>query len=144
MNLDFEKIKKRISEIEEAIIEIQKIISIDEDKFWIDKRNITSIKYYLIEAIESLGALCVHIIAKKLGKSSNSLGECFKLLKENNIISENLSLKLIKIAKFRNKLINRYWEIDDKLVYDYAKNELNDFKDFITEVKNYLSNELTF
>ena len=64
MNLDIEKIKKRISEIEESINEINKIVSINEYEFWKDKRNIASVKYYLLEAIEAVGEICVHIVAK--------------------------------------------------------------------------------
>jgi len=64
MNLDIEKIKKRISEIEESINEINKIVSINEYEFWKDKRNIASVKYYLLEAIEAVGGICVHIVAK--------------------------------------------------------------------------------
>lgn len=138
MNLDIEKIKKRISEIEESINEINKIVSINEYEFWKDKRNITSVKYYLLEAIEAVGGICVHIVAKKFGKGVNSLSECINILEEEEILDKELSLRLKKIVKFRNKLIHKYWEIDDKLVYEYAKNETDDFTDFIKEIKKIL------
>jgi len=139
MNLDIEKIKKRISEIEESINEINKIVSINEYEFWKDKRNITSVKYYLLEAIEAVGGICVHIVAKKFGKGVNSLSECINILEEEEILDKELSLRLKKIVKFRNKLIHKYWEIDDKLVYEYAKNETDDFTDFIKEIKKILT-----
>ena len=139
MNLDFEKIKKGVSEIEESINEINKIVSINEYEFWKDKRNITSVKYYLLEAIEAVGGICVHIVAKKFGKGVNSLSECINILEEEEILDKELSLRLKKIVKFRNKLIHKYWEIDDKLVYEYAKNETDDFTDFIKEIKKILT-----
>ncbi len=138
MNLDIEKIKKRISEIEESINEINKIVSINEYEFWKDKRNITSVKYYLLEAIEAVGGICVHIVAKKFGKGVNSLSECINILEEEEILDKELSSRLKKMIKFRNKLIHKYWEIDDKLVYEYAKNETDDFTDFIKEIKKIL------
>lgn len=138
MNLDFEKIKKRISEIEESINEINKIVSINEYEFWKDKRNITSVKYYLLEAIEAVGGICVHIVAKKFGKGVNSLSECINILEEEEILNKELSSRLKKMIKFRNKLIHKYWDIDDKLVYEYAKNETDDFIDFIKEIKKFL------
>lgn len=137
MNLDIEKIKKRISEIEESINEINKIVSINEYEFWKDKRNITSVKYYLLEAIEAVGGICVHIVAKKFGKGVNSLSECINILEEEEILDKELSSRLKKMIKFRNKLIHKYWEIDDKLVYEYAKNETDDFTDFIKEIKKF-------
>jgi len=138
MNLDIEKIKKRISEIEESINEINKIVSINEYEFWKDKRNITSVKYYLLEAIEAVGGIYVHIVAKKFGKGVNSLSECINILEEEEILDKELSSRLKKMIKFRNKLIHKYWEIDDKLVYEYAKNETDDFTDFIKEIKKIL------
>jgi len=138
MNLDFEKIKKGVSEIEESINEINKIVSINEYEFWKDKRNITSVKYYLLEAIEAVGEICVHIVAKKFGKGVNSLSECINILEKEEILDKELSSRLKKMIKFRNKLIHKYWDIDDKLVYEYAKNETNDFTDFIKEIKKFL------
>jgi len=138
MNLDIEKIKKRVSEIEESINEINKIVSINEYEFWKDKRNITSVKYYLLEAIEAVGEICVHIVAKKFGKGVNSLSECINILEKEEILDKELSSRLKKMIKFRNKLIHKYWDIDDKLVYEYAKNETDDFTDFIKEIKKFL------
>ena len=138
MNLDIEKIKKRVSEIEESINEINKIVSINEYEFWKDKRNITSVKYYLLEAIEAVGEICVHIVAKKFGKGVNSLSECINILEKEEILDKELSSRLKKMIKFRNKLIHKYWDIDDKLVYEYAKNETDDFTNFIKEIKKFL------
>ncbi|HRU74507.1 MAG TPA: DUF86 domain-containing protein [Caldisericia bacterium] len=42
------------------------------------------------------------------------------------------------MIKFRNKLIHKYWDIDDKLIYEYAKNETDNFIDFIKEIKKFL------
>jgi len=49
------------------------------------------------------------------------LSECINILEEEEILDKELSLRLKKMIKFRNKLIHKYWEIDDKLVYEYAK-----------------------
>ena len=76
--------------------------------------------------------------SKKFGKGVNSLSECINILEEEEILDKELSLRLKKMIKFRNKLIHKYWEIDDKLVYEYAKNETDDFTDFIKEIKKIL------
>jgi len=41
---------------------------------------------------------------------------------------------LRKMAKFRNKLIHRYWEIEDKNILEYARKDINDFEDYIRAV----------
>ena len=42
------------------------------------------------------------------------------------------------MTKFRNKLIHRYWEIDDQKILEYAKTDLNDFNEFIKAISKLL------
>lgn len=46
-----------------------------------------------------------------------SPAECFELLGKEKVIGESLLASLQEIARFRNILDFRYWEIDDKRVY---------------------------
>lgn len=133
-----EKIKKIISEINESLNEIKKLISMNQDELFLEKRNIAALKYFLLQAIEGVGTICVHISAKIFNKSVSSFGECFEVLEENKIIDQELSERLKKMIKFRNKLIHRYWDIDDNLLVKYAKEDLNDFDDFINSIKKIL------
>lgn len=65
MEIDREKIKQRFSEINESLEEIQRLTSLDDKEFWLRKENIAAVKYYLLQAIEATGSICVHIAAKK-------------------------------------------------------------------------------
>jgi len=38
---------------------------------------------------------------------------------------------LIEMAKFRNRLVHIYWEVDDELVYDIIKEDITDIDDFL-------------
>lgn len=134
MELDKEKIKQRFSEINESLQEIQRLASFGDKEFWSKKENIAAVKYYLLQAIEAVGGVCVHIAAKKFNKGVSAFGECFEILGEEGFLTEDLVLQLRKMVKFRNKLMHRYWEIDDKNILEYARNDLNDFNDFMKAV----------
>ena len=134
MAIDIEKIKQRITEIKENIEKIKKYSSIPEDEFWEDERNILSIKHLLLESIGACGNICVHILAKKIFKASSSFAECFENLYKSKVIDKDLSDKLIKMARFRNVLVHRYWQIDDQKILDYAKNNLGDFNHFLKAI----------
>ena len=134
MAIDIEKIKQRITEIKENIEKIKKYSSIPEDEFWEDERNILSIKHLLLESIEACGNICVHILAKKIFKASSSFAECFENLYKSKVIDKDLSDKLIKMARFRNVLVHRYWQINDQKILDYAKNNLGDFNHFLKAI----------
>lgn len=133
--LDIGKLKLRISEIQEAIKEINQYLTIPEEDFWKDHRNILAIEQLLLRAIEATGGICLHLVAKKLQKGVESIAQCFEILGEHNIIDKELTKSLIKMARFRNLLIHKYWDIDEKRVYQYAKENLSDFDNFISTIK---------
>lgn len=138
MDIDKEKIKQRFSEINESLSEIKRLASLEDSEFWSKKENIAAVKYYLLQAIESVGGVCVHIVAKKYNKGVSAFGECFEILQKEGFLDEELALRLRKMAKFRNKLMHRYWEIDDKNILEYARKDLKDFEDFMKSVGGIL------
>ena len=66
MDLEAEKIKKRFSEINEALAEVKRLALLDDKEFWSKKEYIAAVKYCLLQAIESVGSVYVHIAAKNL------------------------------------------------------------------------------
>jgi len=121
MDLDKDKIKQRFAEINEAVASAKELPLSDDNEFWNRKSNIAALKYYLLQAIEAVGGVCVHVAAKKLNKGVSGFGECFELLGEEKILNNGLAQKMKKMSKFRNKLIHRYWEMEDKKILEYSK-----------------------
>lgn len=138
MEINLEKLKIRMCEIRENKEKIQKYATIPEKEFWKDERNILSIKHLLLQSIEAIGSICNHISAKKFLRAPSSFPECFEILSNSKVIDNELSLKLRKMARFRNILVHRYWEIEDQKILDYARNSLEDFDRFLKSVTDYL------
>lgn len=138
MEIDKEKIKKRFSEINEALEGIQKLSSMNDDEFWSKKENMAALKYYLLQAIEAVGSVCVHIAAKKYNRGVSAFGECFEVLGKEGFLKESLVSRLRKMIKFRNKLMHRYWEIGDENVLEYTRQDLGDFNDFMQAIGEIL------
>lgn len=134
MSLDVKKIKFFISEIKESLVEIRKYTLVSEKEFWSDKRNILAVEHLLLRAIEATTNICSHIAARKLKKGVESPAECFELLEKEKLISKDLSKGLREMARFRNILVHRYWDVNEKRVYQYAKKNLIDFEKFIKAV----------
>ena len=87
--------------------------------------------------IQRTAELCIdianHIIkVKKLGIPKETK-ECFELLKNNKIISGELSSKLIGMVGFRNILVHEYKKIDINIMIDVIENRLIDILSF-TEI----------
>ena len=63
----------------------------------------------------------------------------FTVLNENEILSDNFTLRLRQMAGLRNRLVHLYWEVDDALIYSFLQNDLGDFDQFIRYIENYLA-----
>jgi uncharacterized protein YutE (UPF0331/DUF86 family) len=139
MEIDKDKIKKRFAEINDALREIERLSVLDDEEFWSRRENIAAVKYYLVQAIEAVGSVCVHVAARKLGKGVSAFGECFELMEHEKCLPGELAGKLRRMVKFRNKLIHQYWEISDKMVLEYCRENREDFKEFMAAIGGFVS-----
>jgi uncharacterized protein YutE (UPF0331/DUF86 family) len=42
------------------------------------------------------------------------------------------------MARFRNRIVHLYWDVDLDLVYDYLTQRLGDFERYVSHVELYL------
>lgn len=52
------------------------------------------------------------------------------MLEENGVLSQEVALKLRQMAKFRNRLVHLYGDIDDAYVHNFILNNLEDIQNF--------------
>lgn len=130
MTLDIEKVRRRVEEIDEKTKKVREISSLSDKEFWSDERNILSLEHLLLQMIEAVASICLHISAKKLRKGVNRVGDCFHNLFEAGIIEKDLYERLKKMNDFRNMLVHHYYKIDQKRVLKYARDEIEDFEEF--------------
>lgn len=134
MEIDIQKLTARFAEIQEHLSHIRTIAKMTDSEIFSDSRNMAAIRYHLIVILEAMGSVCVHVCVKKLHAAVNEYAECFDRLRKNSLISENLGNELIKMARFRNLLVHRYWEADDQKILVYIRGELHMIDEFIAEI----------
>lgn len=98
-------------------------------------RDLQAVKYSLLEITEACIDIANHIIAAKGLERVEEYSKMFTVLTKNNIISEELSEELAKMAKFRNVLIHRYAEIKTEYLIEIIKFHLVDIIKFMKEIK---------
>jgi uncharacterized protein YutE (UPF0331/DUF86 family) len=64
--------------------------------------------------------------------------DIFVQLKNIGVIDSPFCDRLVKMAKFRNRLVHLYWEIDKKNIYEIIRDNLEDFKLFEQHVVNFI------
>ena len=65
----------------------------------------------------------------------------FEILAKNKVISKSMSNKLKRMKRFRNILIHRYGQIDDRLVYENINKNKKDFIAFKKEILEFVKEQ---
>jgi uncharacterized protein YutE (UPF0331/DUF86 family) len=91
-----------------------------------------------IESLIDVAALIVSI--EKLGLPSDE-ESIFDMLVKKDILDKEVAEKLKDMKGFRNILIHRYGDVDDRLVYHHLTTCIGDFEDFEKAIKSYLGNK---
>jgi uncharacterized protein YutE (UPF0331/DUF86 family) len=110
------------------------LTSLPDEQFWSDERNVETIKLWLIELVQDAADLCNHLAARLLHRVPLSYPECFELLGDEGILEEPLADALRAMARFRNLLVHRYWDVDDHRVLEIARTQLDDLERFLEAV----------
>lgn len=98
-----------------------------------------AVERYLYLAVQATLDLGEAIIAFKEFRRPGTYTDVFYILEEENIITKNLSEKLVNMTKFRNVLAHDYEKVDFGIVYDALKNRLMDIEELIKSAKDKLN-----
>jgi uncharacterized protein YutE (UPF0331/DUF86 family) len=78
--------------------------------------------------------LCNHLAARLAHQVPLSYPECFEVLGDEGILEKSLADSLRAMARFRNLLVHRYWDVDDQRVLQIARTQLGDLEQFLEAV----------
>jgi uncharacterized protein YutE (UPF0331/DUF86 family) len=135
---DQEKMVKLVSELRKSVARLKSIGQLSFDDFLKDPDKIGSSKYHFIVAIESCIDMCNHVIARNGYRVPDDYGDTFIVMSEAGAFDSKFAEALRNMAKFRNRLVHLYWELDDRQVYDILQNRLVDFKKFLDFLARFL------
>jgi uncharacterized protein YutE (UPF0331/DUF86 family) len=134
-----ETVLRLVSQLHNALGRLESLQKLSQENFVKDPDKIGSCKYQFIVAIESCIDICNHIIARNGYRVPEDYGDTFKVMAEAGIIDEAFSSELRNMAKFRNRLVHLYWEVNDEQVYDILQTRLKDFKKLIKALCAFLN-----
>jgi uncharacterized protein YutE (UPF0331/DUF86 family) len=111
---------------------------LEEAEFLSDFRNTESAKYLLLVATEAAIDVCNHIASRRGGRAPRNYADCFAVLAELGVIDPELSGRLRRMARFRNLLVHRYWDLDNAQVYRTMREDLGDLETYRIQVAGWL------
>lgn len=131
MEFNQDKVRKLTSEILIMLGRLEDLKKLTLEDFLSDPHKIGSAKYSFIVVIEGMIDLCNHIIAKNGYRTPEDYADTFRVLYEKGAFDEAFMNTLIQIARFRNRLVHIYWEVDDREIYNILQSNLQDIRAFL-------------
>ena len=138
-------ISGRLELIADYLIQMQRLSNIPKNDFLKDKDMSAASESYLRRALEAIFDIGRHIAAKKGGTDlATEYKAIARYLGDKRIISEELTISLIDMAGYRNRLVHLYHLINDEELFHILQNNLSDVKEFISEIKAFVENNESY
>lgn len=129
---DTQRLATRIGALRDNLQRVREVLQEGDDATLLnDLRRLAVIKWHMLLAIEDAFALCNQVVAMLGGEPPTAYAECFERPMAHGIVEQELADRLRAMARFRNLLLHRYWEVDDQRVLTIARNDLSDLERFV-------------
>ena len=136
--LEKETIVKRINGIQLEIAELLELGKQSLEEFT-SGDGYKLAEYHLHHALEGVFHIGSHILSRIPGGQATEYAESARKLGEFGIIDKEFAnTTLVKMAKYRNRIVHFYAQITPEEYYNIIKNNLGDFDIFLAAVKQVL------
>lgn len=137
--LEKDIIIKRIDGIESEVHEMEKLGHQSLEQFT-NGDGYKLAQYHLHRALEGVFNIGSHILSRLPGSQATEYREIARMLGEVGIVEKEFAEKsLIKMAKYRNRLVHFYAEITPSELYDILQQHLGDIHVYLKSIKNLLT-----
>lgn len=97
-------------------------------------------QFHLHRALEGVFNIGAHILSRIPGAQATQYREVALKLGEAGIVSKELAArKLVEMAKYRNRLVHFYAQIEPGELYRIIKDNLGDIETFLAAVRDFLA-----
>ncbi len=109
---------------------LRRLAAVPRDVFLADEDKIGNAKYHLLIAIECCIDIANHISASENYRFPKDNADSFSVLIEHGVLPSESQEALRAMARFRNRLVHLYWNVEDTRVYEYLQDGLEDLARF--------------
>ncbi len=136
--VDKPKVDQMLGNLRKYHGELEELGRITREAFLADKHKIASAKYHFVIAIECCIDIANHVIASENYRFPRDNADSFAVLVGEGILDPSMQGSLRNMARFRNRLVHLYWEVDDGLVRRYLQTGLSDLSAFAATIAQFL------
>jgi uncharacterized protein YutE (UPF0331/DUF86 family) len=139
MVADLAVLRDRESRLRVYAGDLRAMAAISEAAFLSNKERQYAVLHALQLAIEASLDIASHICAADGLGTPSSYAEAFDLLERAGILDATLADDLRRMARFRNRIVHLYAQVDLPTVYRLLTERLDDFDRYLRAVERYLS-----
>ncbi|MHB1043110.1 MAG: type VII toxin-antitoxin system HepT family RNase toxin [Eubacteriales bacterium] len=132
--VDRVKLRQKIAFIEKNLRLLEELKSVPFEKFDRDSINFNAAVRVLQISIETMLDIANHIVARERLGVPNTYAESLDLLASGKVITPEYAARAKNMARFRNRAVHLYMDMNEKEVYNILRNDLDDFREFIQQV----------
>jgi uncharacterized protein YutE (UPF0331/DUF86 family) len=136
--VDRDKIEGLIRHLRRYLTYLRELAPLTPTEFLTDPHAVGSARYYLTIAVEACLDIAGHIIASEGLRSPRDYKDTFRVLNEIGILPDDLTATMQSLAGLRNLLVHVYWDVDDAMLHESLRSELDDFEAFVAQVLAFL------
>jgi uncharacterized protein YutE (UPF0331/DUF86 family) len=132
--VDKARLDQMLSNLLDYVAVLERLAPTPEQEFLRNSDRIGNAKYHFVIAIECCIDVANHIIASEDLRFPRDNADSFAVLVDAGILAEDLREPLRSMAKFRNRLVHLYWEVDDRKVHEYLRTSIADLNRFVRAI----------
>ena len=140
-----ERVKDHLKYLNKYYLLLLKARETPRDTFLKDQLLQGSSERFLQLAIESCLNVGNRLISlyqfERPVSTPETYADIFREMESLGIIDSAFCERLVRMAKFRNRLVHLYWDIDEEQVFQFLQENLEDFRVFREKVIEYLSRQ---
>jgi uncharacterized protein YutE (UPF0331/DUF86 family) len=114
--------------------ELRRLGELSREGFLQDPDKVGSAKYHFVIAIETCIAIANHVIASEELRFPSDNADALIVLVEHGWVPEAQRDPLASMARFRNRLVHLYEQVEDERVYAYLQDSLDGLKGFREDI----------
>jgi len=139
MVADAELVRDRMARIARLVRDLESFRQISLEDFQRNQERQYAVLHALQLSIEASIEIATHICAADALGVPATYADAFELLAKHGVTDSPLTDRLRAMARFRNRIVHSYWELDAAEVHRIIHERLGDFNEYLRAVDRYLT-----
>lgn len=136
--VDYGKIRHKLRTIATCLEKLKELRMFNEEDFLHDYKLTDSTRHNLQIAIEAMLDIANHLIARRSLEIPRQNADSFVILCRHGILSKEMEATYASMARFRNRIVHLYDEVDNREIYRILQEHLHDYDSFIRDIVRYM------